>query len=297
MQGCSYPKPNRSHFKSMDIWHTADLRGNAQPYGWLGRFADMTAGKNADANTLVGIGKKAELAITGKSVKPVAFTTPQSYRYVANAEQFETFDKLNEVESDKKESNLDFLRRVSSDAKSSSFRIRRAIGGYQTKVNYNAGRGLGSDLKTAAAIIAAKLPTRVIYVSMGGYDTHVNQKNRHDNNMRQLDAALGAFQKDLRRMGQADRVTTMVFSEFGRRVSENGSNGTDHGVAGPMLVLGDNIKGGLYGKHPSLTDLDKGDLKMTTDFRAVYAALLEDWMATKSGSLIGSTKKIKKLIT
>ena len=138
-----------------------------------------------------------------------------------------------------------------------------------------------------AALIRADLATRVYYVSFGGFDTHNNQSNRHTQLMDTLDASLGAFWADIKAQGLADRVCVMVFSEFGRRVTENGSAGTDHGVAGPMLLLGSSVKGGLHAKHPSLTDLDKGDLKMSCDFRSVYQSVLGDWLRMDPVKILG----------
>ena len=141
-------------------------------------------------------------------------------------------------------------------------------------------------------MIRADLPTRVFYASLGGFDTHANQLNGHANLMRQLGGALNAFQKDLGKQGNSGKVMTMVFSEFGRRVAQNGSNGTDHGTAAPMFLIGDNVQSGLLGKHPSLTKLDEGDLIYNTDFREVYASVLENWMGADSNAILG--KKYKK---
>jgi uncharacterized protein (DUF1501 family) len=128
-------------------------------------------------------------------------------------------------------------------------------------------------------LIAGGLGTRVYYTYHGGFDTHTNQDGRHGNLLQQLDQALVAFQKDLERLGVADRVVLMAFSEFGRRVAPNASGGTDHGVAGPVFLLGSRVRGGLYGEHPSLVDLDRGDLRHGVDFRRVYATLLRDHLA------------------
>jgi uncharacterized protein (DUF1501 family) len=141
-------------------------------------------------------------------------------------------------------------------------------------------------------MIRADLPTRVYYASLGGFDTHANQLNGHANLMRQVGGALNAFQKDLAKQGNTGKVITMVFSEFGRRVAQNGSAGTDHGTAAPMFLIGDNVQNGLLGEHPSLTNLDQGDLKFNTDFREVYAAVLENWMGADSKAILG--KKYKK---
>ena len=277
VQGAGYPNPNRSHFESMDIWHAADERGGSEPYGWLGRFADRHLAETGDPNALVSIGKGVPRALGGRIVKPVTLASPSSYRYLSDKQQRERFETVNETPP-ASESNLDFVRRVSRDALKSSLAIRQAAAGYKPKAAYANGP-LAADLRLAAALICSGIGSRVIYTTLGGFDTHTNERGRHDNLMGQLDGALASFQRDLAAQGQADRVVTMVFSEFGRRVAENASGGTDHGAAGPMFLLGSQLKGGqLFGEHPSLTDLHRGDLKMSVDFRAVYATLLQRWM-------------------
>jgi uncharacterized protein (DUF1501 family) len=148
---------------------------------------------------------------------------------------------------------------------------------YQSSVQYPANNGLAAQLKLVAQVIAGNLGTRLYSVAMGGYDTHANQKPVQDKNFGQLGDALEAFMQDLANMGQQDNVVIMTFSEFGRRAKQNGSNGTDHGTAEPMFIIGNKVQGGLYGTYPSLEDLDSnGDLKFNADFRSVYAGILKD---------------------
>jgi len=276
VRGASYPNPNRSHFASMDIWHTADPRGRKSPTGWLGRAIDACCPEATDPDVVVNIGKSIPYALEAKVNKPVSFESPQSYRWTGDPEDREDFERLN-AEGGATE-QIRWLHRVAVDARSSSEKIRAAAEGYRPQVEYPRGQ-LASDLRTVAALIHGGLGTRVYYVSFGGFDTHNGQANRYQNLMRDLDAALGAFQADLHAQGHGGRVLTLSFSEFGRRVEENASGGTDHGVAGPMLLLGEGVQGGLHGTQPSLADLDdNGDLKMQVDFRSVYATVLEDWM-------------------
>ncbi|MEZ6197973.1 MAG: DUF1501 domain-containing protein [Planctomycetota bacterium] len=294
--GCGYPRPNRSHFESMDIWHAADERGAAVGRGWLGRWADATLPDPADPNAMVAVGKAVPLALRADRAKAVAFRNPLAYRVAAREEQRDPLRRVSEAEIEAErpvgESDLDFLRRVARRARESSFRIRRAVEGYRPKVNYGPGGRLGVDLRLAASLIAARLGTRVIHCTLGGFDTHVNQRPTHDARMRELSRALDAFQRDLAAGGHADRVVTLVFSEFGRRVAENGSQGTDHGTAGPVLLLGEPLRGGLYGSQPSLTDLDaRGDMKMTTDFRAIYASLVERWLGGSAKTVLGPDRR------
>ncbi|HTW93824.1 MAG TPA: DUF1501 domain-containing protein, partial [Tepidisphaeraceae bacterium] len=145
----------------------------------------------------------------------------------------------------------------------------------------------GSGLKTIAAMIAGGLPTRVYYVSLSGFDTHANEMPRHEALMTQLNAGISAFWADLKQQRNDDRVLMMTFSEFGRRVANNASNGTDHGAAAPMFLFAKKLSPGIASRHPSMTDLDQGDLKFNTDFRSVYATILQNWLDTPSKPILG----------
>jgi uncharacterized protein (DUF1501 family) len=171
------------------------------------------------------------------------------------------------------------------DARVSSSKILEIAARHKTNVTYD-GSPLSRSLNLVSRMIAGGLPTRIFYVSHGGFDTHNNQANSHDRLLGQLDGALKSFMKDIKAQGNHDRVSVMTFSEFGRRVSENASGGTDHGQGSCMFVAGAPIKGGLYGEYPSLTDLAQGDLKFTTDFRSVYATLLDGFLKTPSQSVL-----------
>jgi uncharacterized protein (DUF1501 family) len=164
-----------------------------------------------------------------------------------------------------------------------------------TNTNYPNGE-FGNGLQTIAAMIAGGLPTRVYYVSLGGFDTHAGERGRHDNLMTQLAQGVGAFWKDLKAQGNDDRVLMMTFSEFGRRVVQNASGGTDHGTAAPMFMIGKGVKEGIVGKHPSLTDLDQGDLKYNLDFRSVYATVLQNWLETASKPILGDQFPLLKVL-
>jgi uncharacterized protein (DUF1501 family) len=284
VQGVSYPNPTRSHFESMDIWHTADPRGRGVSTGWLGRAIDACCPDVKDPNLVVNIGKAVPYALEARVHKPVSFESPESYRWAGNPRDREEFEGLNEAGGHGDE--ISWLHRVAVDARASSERIRAAAAGYQPKAEYPRSQ-LASDLRTVAALIHGGLGTRVYYVSFGGFDTHNAQQNRYGNLMRELDGAVGAFVADLKAQGQLDRVLIASFSEFGRRVAENASGGTDHGVAGPMWLLGGRVKGGLHGKQPGLDDLDdNGDLKMQVDFRSVYAEILDDWLQVPPAKIL-----------
>jgi uncharacterized protein (DUF1501 family) len=176
---------------------------------------------------------------------------------------------------------LDFLAETARNGTDSSDFVRRASSSYRTTVDYGIGNAFGGALQRVAALIAAGMPTRVYYVTYQGnsFDTHVQQADLHSRLLMYTADAVRAFMEDIKRIGRDDDVAVMMFTEFGRRVEENGSLGTDHGTATPMFIVGKHVKGGFYGRAPSLTDLDDGNLKMTTDFRAVYATMIKEWLA------------------
>jgi len=309
VQGVGYPNPNRSHFKSMDIWHTADTSGTGD--GWLGRFVDSeccgwgkgesgTAEKSGAAPAAmeppIAIGRESPLALNGRSMKPVAFETPDLFRWTGEdvhpalegpyhrITERDPADVATEYEDNPTAS---FLMRTSLDAQVSSETIRRAVS-MRNLVNYP-GSGLANQLSMVANMVRAGMKTRVYYVTHGGFDTHSGQggtNGRHANLLRQFSQAMKAFYDDLKAQGNDGRVLTMSFSEFGRRVGQNASGGTDHGTAAPMMLFGPMVRPGVANRHPSMSDLDSGDLKYTTDFRSVYASILDDWMASDSKEVL-----------
>jgi uncharacterized protein (DUF1501 family) len=295
VEGCSYPTPNRSHFQSMEIWQTANLKGRMSGDGWIGRLCDAAFPVGGSPELIVHIGGAAPYSVFSRTHPAVVFQTPYSYKWVApDSDDRELYRESGKDEADKggeskgQQRVLEHLRGVLNDANESSLRIRRAAADYQPRVKYPTDE-FGEMLKVAAALIDARVGTRVISVELGGFDTHNNQRQAHDACMRRLDAGLGAFLNDIAGTSAGGEVVVVCFSEFGRRVKENGSRGTDHGVAAPMLVFGSKVKGGLYGKHPSLTDLDDGDLKMTTDFRSVYGTVIEKWFKAEQEKVLGAS--------
>ncbi len=287
--GVGYPSPNRSHFESMDIWHTGDPAGGVRRSGWLGRYLEARARREHGEPAGLQIGGELSLAMRAENYNVPALsglealtlrTDPRSGQDAAL--EVQTIKKLNEApragESDAEPDALAFARRAMSAAVQEGDRLRKLAGTYTPGVQYE--QGLGQRLGMIARLIDGNFPTRVFYTSTGGYDTHAGQEFAHPNLHRTLGRALSDFLKDLRLHGHLDRVTVMAFSEFGRRVQENGSRGTDHGTAGPVFVAGGNVRPGIHSPHPSLTDLDQGDLKFTTDFRRIYAALLA-WLGAE----------------
>lgn len=300
VQGTGYPNPNRSHFTSMDIWQTAthDAKGN----GWLGRYFDNQCNGTPIPEASISIGRTAPRALIGSVQKPVSFESEQLFRWLGqdlHTSMKDPYDQINRMgmpEDVAAETQASFLMRTALDAQVSSDRIRAAVR-RDPLVNYPGNNNLAQQLRMVAAMVRDGLSTRVYYVTLGGFDTHANQLNSHGNKMRLFGDALRTFYKDLKAQGNDSRVLTMVFSEFGRRVKENASGGTDHGTAAPMFLAGPMVRPGVLGQHPSLTSLDSGDLKFTVDFRSIYTAVLEDWMQTPSKDVLGASfPKAKVLI-
>jgi uncharacterized protein (DUF1501 family) len=288
VQGVGYPNPNRSHFRSMDIWHSAEPEKELTTNGWLGRYFD-NACPGCDPHVGVSIGETLPLAMKGDRILPLSFERPESYRY--NGRDKESYAKLNAAPATPSpENQLDFLTRTAMDAQMSSDQILTATRNHQPPQQYPGGE-FGAGLRTVAAMIAGGLPTRVYYVSLGGFDTHAQQKNRHDQLMNQFAQGVSAFWADMKQQKNEQRVLMMTFSEFGRRVEQNASAGTDHGAAAPMFLFGPNVRPGVLGKHPSLSDLDQGDLKYGVDFRNVYASVLQNWLEAPSKPILGAQFK------
>ena len=317
VEGAGYPEPVRSHFKSFDVWHAADPEGRSVPEGWLGRLARAAFEGATDPNLCVHVGGRVPYALQSATHPPVSFATPTGYRWAGSASEREAFERAAELETyggemppddrggrgagakaaaERELTNLEFLRQVLADGQSSSERIRRAAASYRTPVEYPAD-ALGAALRDIAALIHGDVGSRILSAELGGFDTHTDLLTRHPRLLRELDGALGAFLADLERSEAGRQCTVLVFSEFGRRVAENGARGSDHGAAAPLFVAGPAVRGGLYGAHPSLTDLDEGDLRFTTDFRRVYATLIEGWFGVKHQRVLGKHYELLPLLT
>jgi uncharacterized protein (DUF1501 family) len=312
VQGVGYPNPNRSHFRSTEIWQTASDADHTPGEGWLGRYFDNCCG-GADPTVGVAIGEETPQAFAAKKPTGVTFSRPEQFRFRPSepdggrmsAEEM-LFRQLNETASGDESvaapdgasvgaingkakndlSTLDFLQRTALDAQLSSDKILAIARKSKSTVTYPQGQ-LAASLNIIARMIGGGLPTRVYYASHGGFDTHAGQINAHQRLMTEFNDAVAAFVSDLKQQGNFERVLLMTFSEFGRRVQENANSGTDHGAAAPMFVLGGAIKPGLFGKYPSLTDLDHGDLKFNTDFRSVYGTVLDRWLKAPSEIVLG----------
>jgi uncharacterized protein (DUF1501 family) len=299
--GTGYPTYNLSHFIARDYWEAARSgyeSGKPGATGWLGRYLDHAFKDNRDPKLSLSVGPyRTPLIITGAEHPGIGFSSPDSFRFAGErtAKGQAVYRKLNEPATAAAtcSPDLQFVTQTAVNANASSEKILDVISDYQSDADYP-DTEFGSYLRTIAGLINRGLSTRVYYAAQGtavfgGYDTHAEQRPRHDRLMEELCQSVSAFYKDLAKAGNAGRVLTFTFSEFGRRVAENFSGGTDHGLAQPMFLFGPMVKPGVHGVQSSLTDLDEnGNLKTLMDFRRVYAAILEKWLCTSHEPVLGA---------
>ena len=293
LQGIGYENPDRSHFRSMDIWHSARPEVEYTQDGWIGRALDSTLARHAGRVPALAVGaERLPLAMLSGKINVPAIRTLDGYRLQVGdgpadnrVFQRRLLGELADL-SAPAGSELEFLRKTALAAYSSAERLEKLDSSYKPVAEYPQ-NGLGRTLETVARIIAGDFGTQIYFVSLGGFDTHSQQQAGHEALLAELSSAIRAFYSDLHSHGLDERVLLATFSEFGRRVAENGSLGTDHGAASQMFVVTAAGKGGLYGRHPSLTELTEGDLKHHTDFRSVYATLLEGWLGIPSEPVLG----------
>ena len=285
VHGCGYENPSYSHFTSMAYWHTA-APNSGDEYGWVGKLADSIA-PSAPSNYLVNIGSKQSLAVKSEKHVPVVFDDPNRFMREAFAAEKEALDVVPDIGVIENPSRR-FLLDIARGANDASALVRDAWSRYDSPVDYGVN---DLDLQKVVALLDAGMPTSLYYVSYrnNSFDTHVFQNNLHRRLLTYTSDAVAGFIRDLERIGRADDVALMIFSEFGRRVPENVSLGTDHGAANAMFVVGNQVKGGHYGKLPSLTELADGDnLAYTTDFRKVYQTITQGWLGhNDSANLLG----------
>ena len=289
VQNVGYPNPNRSHFRSTEIWETASDTDSYLGTGWIGRYLD---------NTCAGApsGDHDPLAVHANTLngEPETFVGAQDHPTFGmtaygggRRDSEETRRLLETVANDPAgaDSEVSFLRHTLMDTLVTENKVQQVLGNYRSDTTYP-GNPFATSLKNVAALIASGMPTRVYFVTLNGFDTHFNQVPTQANLLKQLSDGLAAFQKDLEEHKLDGQVTTMTFSEFGRRASENESKGTDHGTASPLFVLGSRVKGGLHGTAPALNIPKNQDITFSTDFRSVYATMLENWLGSPSDAVL-----------
>src|SRR5262245_15487463 len=294
VQGVGYPNPNRSHFESMDVWQSADpLRRTTD--GWVARAVPLFPEGNGVPSMFLGTDKM-PLALQGSAGGVLSVERPQDFDLKLSGPddrqkaRRRLIEELSRGATDNDELTA-FVRRRQLQTFASVDKIRDAIRAGAKKggtVQVNDARNLRDKLELVATLIRAEFGTRVFYVSIDGFDTHSGQADKHGELLNQVGNAVEEFFKLLRDERHAERVLLLTFSEFGRRVKENGSHGTDHGAASCLFVAGPGAKGGPVNSHPPLDDLDGGDLKWSVDFRRVYATLLDGWLGVESKAVLGS---------
>ncbi|MBI3469526.1 MAG: DUF1501 domain-containing protein [Planctomycetes bacterium] len=305
--GAGYPNFNLSHFTGREIWEAAKpgvRTGKPGATGWLGRWVDYACQDAAPTrNVAVGPGNL-PLLVTGLAHPGLGFESPDSFRF--NGDRSDRgqmiYSKLNQMTQAPPEDAVQFITRTAVDANAASAKLGELAENYQTPVQYPDTQ-FGNSVRTIAGFINGGLQARVYYAAQGiavfgGYDTHADQNRRLPQLLEELNDTLAAFYQDLARCNNARRVLTFTYSEFGRRVAENFSGGTDHGQAQPMFVMGAGVKSGVYGQQPSLADLDeRGNLKMAVDFRSVYATILEKQLSTPSEAILGGNYPLMDFIS
>lgn len=283
IQNVGYPEPNRSHFRSQEIWQTASGSNQYLNEGWLGRYLDLQC-KDHQPTAGVNLDSIDNLALKGN--EPNFITVKDPNRFKIRNDNDDTV-KLSD------NPQLDFVRKIANSVSEGSEDIQKAIAKSTAEMSYPK-TNLGKNLEWIARLIKGNLNSKVYYTSQNGYDTHDNQLALHQRNLAELNDAIFSFYSDLKNAKLLQNVTIVVFSEFGRRVKDNG-NGTDHGTAAPMFVIGGNNTGKVIGNNPNLNDLDQGDLKYEIDFRSVYASLLENKLNFDSQSIGLKSNPIKGL--
>jgi uncharacterized protein (DUF1501 family) len=302
LQGVGYPNPNRSHFRSTEIWQTASDPNKIVRTGWLGRYFDnCCSGEGATVG--VALGSQLPQAFTSDNPTGITLSSGSRLGFAKETDASEqaVFNQLNGIDHDTVSgasigelsgpnssgmTAIEYLQRTALDAQIGTDKIAEILRRVKPEAIYPKTQ-LANSLSLISRLITGGLPTRVYYASQGGYDTHNAQENSHNRLLGELANAVSAFCQDLKSKGVLNQVMITTFSEFGRRVAENASKGTDHGTAAPMFISGGAIKPGIYGRPPSLEQLDAGDLIYNVDFRSVYATILNRWLKAPASKVLG----------
>jgi len=278
-----YPNPDRSHFRSMDIWHTASDSSEFLSTGWIGRYLDSNCQQCKSPHYAIEVDDTLSLAMKGHDRSGFAVSNPSELRKATNNK----FLKAVAHHDHDHEENVAYLYKTLIDTQSSADYLYEKSKIYKSKLKYPTS-SFGRDLRRVAELITADSDTRIYYLSLSGFDTHANQKNQQAKLLKQYAEGMAAFVKDLKQNNLFDDTLILTFSEFGRRVKQNGSRGTDHGTANNVFMIGNQLrKQGFYNQAPDLVNLDNGDLVYQIDFRNIYANILEDWLEAPSGTVLG----------
>lgn len=293
VQGVGYPEPNRSHFESMDIWHTCRTKGDSRSDGWLGRLLDSAGLGDLEDPPALHLGaEKQPLALMSREIRVPSIESLAQFRLqgVDQPELVNALQAMSANSSHPTDDLLGFVQSSTNGALTTSERLASIGESYKPSTVYPSSR-LGGKFETVARLVASGLKTKIYYLRIDGFDTHSGQPAAHAALLREVSEAVSAFIRDVNSQGFGERLVVMGYSEFGRRVAENASEGTDHGTAGPILLAGSRVRSGLIGPHPSLIDLEQGDLKHHIDFRQVYSSLLEQWLEIPGKEILGGQYK------
>lgn len=294
VQGVGYPNPNRSHFRSIEIWQTAEPK-KIKDTGWLGRYLDLARADKADLGNVfpaINVDPILPKQLSAEKVVVPSINDIANFTFKADPKneadrkaQLATFNNIYQ----KYQLNrpyIEQLRKVGLDTTEASDSITKMVAAYKDGSKYPNNQ-FGRALQFIAQMIVGGVNCSIYTVTLGGFDTHTNEVRGHEGLFRTLCGGIQALQTDLENHNLDKDVTIMTFSEFGRRVAENGGRGTDHSAAAPLFLIGSAVRGKLFGEQPSLTDLDDGDLKYKIDFRSIYATVLDKWLGADSKAVLG----------
>jgi uncharacterized protein (DUF1501 family) len=285
LNGVGYPNPDRSHFRSMDIWHSASESNRYVHTGWLGRYLDAKCTGCAHPTQAIEVDDVLSLALKGQQQKGLAFTEVQRMADVSKNGWFRQLASLQQQE----EPMAAYLYKTLADTMSSADYLASEVHKPDKAPDYPNSE-LGKNLKTVAGLILSDVDTRVYYLSHGSFDTHINQQAQQTRLLTEMNDAVAAFVKHLKQENRFKDVLILTFSEFGRRVAQNASGGTDHGTANNMMFIGEKLRQkGLLNPLPNLADLDAGDLKYSVDFKHVYATVLDKWLSAPADAILGAS--------
>lgn len=285
LNNVGYPNPDRSHFRSMDIWHTASQSNEYWTQGWVGRYLDAQC-KGCDKPTqAIELDDVLSLALKGENIKGIAVKDPRRLYGTANEKFFREVLKNHTDEAG--EQPVDYLYKTMAETLSSADYIFQQSRLHPSNAEYPK-TDLGNSLKTIASLIYSEINTKVYYVSLGSFDTHINQEGQQQRLFTEMNEAVKAFVKDLKEQHRFEDVLLFTFSEFGRRVEQNASGGTDHGTANNMFLISGGLKQkGILNPMPDLANLNEGDLKYNVDFKNVYATILNKWLKADDAGILG----------
>jgi uncharacterized protein (DUF1501 family) len=294
LNNVGYPNPDRSHFRSMDIWHTGSQSTDYWNTGWVGRYLDAQCNGCDKPTQAIEMDDVLSLALKGDNIKGIAVKDPRRLYGTANEKFFKEVNKFHKDEHG--EQPVDYLYKTMAETLSAADYIFQQSKLNPSKADYPK-TDLANSLKTIASLIFSDINTKVYYVSLGSFDTHINQEMQQQRLFTELNDAIKAFVKDLKGNNRFDDVMLFTFSEFGRRVAQNASNGTDHGTSNNMIFIGGGLKQkGIINEMPNLADLDEGDLKYKIDFKNVYATVLKNWLQADDVKILGKQYEYLKFV-